>query len=76
MNNNVDLAYHIEIRGEIVLPWKDFHEINEERIANGEKPYANPRNAASGILKTKNSKYAHRLECYAYQVIFPEAAYA
>jgi DNA ligase (NAD+) len=43
-----------EIRGEILLPWKAFNKLNEERAETGEAPFANPRNAAAGTLKTLN----------------------
>lgn len=44
-----------EIRGEIVLPWKAFDKLNEERAFNEEPLFANPRNAAAGTLKMQNS---------------------
>lgn len=44
----------IEIRGEIYIPSADFILLNEQRIANEEKPFANPRNAAAGSIKLKN----------------------
>ena len=40
-----------EVRGEVLLPWKDFEELQEERAEWGEPAFANPRNAASGTLK-------------------------
>ncbi len=57
-----------EVRGEIVLPHKEFNRINEERTEQGEAPFANPRNAASGSLKMKkSSEVAKRgLDCYLY----------
>ncbi len=44
-----------EIRGEILLPFSVFDRINEERVLLGEQPFANPRNAASGTLKSQKS---------------------
>ena len=44
----------IEIRGEIYLPKKEFERINSERKDNGEKLFANPRNAAAGTIKLKD----------------------
>lgn len=44
-----------EIRGEIFMHRKGFEKLNRERLANGEAPYANPRNVASGSLKIKDS---------------------
>ena len=45
----------VEIRGEIYLPVKEFHEMNERINEEGGKPFANPRNAASGSLRQKDS---------------------
>lgn len=44
-----------EIRGEILMPWEVFEKLNEERAAQEEPLFANPRNAASGTLKLQNS---------------------
>jgi len=57
-----------DIRGEIMLPIAGFHKMNEVRIENGEDPYMNPRNTASGSLKLQDSaETASRpLECYLY----------
>ncbi len=49
-----------EIRGEILLPWAEFDRLNREREANDEPLFANPRNAASGTLKTLNSAEVSR----------------
>lgn len=46
-----DYPEELEIRGEILMPYKAFDELNEERIRQEEAPFANPRNAASGSLK-------------------------
>ena len=59
-----------EIRGEIVLPFEGFNKMNEERISQGEEPYRNPRNTASGSLKLQDSaEVAKRpLECLMYSL--------
>ena len=44
-----------EVRGEILLPWKQFEKLNQERQFNEEPLFANPRNAAAGTLKLQNS---------------------
>jgi len=44
-----------EIRGEVFMHLKAFERLNEERIENGEPPYANPRNFASGTIKLQDS---------------------
>ena len=63
-----------EIRGEIVLPWKAFERLNAERVAAGEAPFANPRNAASGTLKMQNSAEVARrgLDAYVYYLLGPD----
>lgn len=61
----------IEIRGEILMPWKVFEELNKEREAQEEPLFANPRNAASGSLKLQNaSEVAKRkLDAYLYYML-------
>jgi len=63
-----------EIRGEIVLPWKDFERLNAERKFNEEPLFANPRNAASGTLKMQNSAEVARrgLDAYFYYLLGDE----
>ncbi|MCM1292935.1 MAG: NAD-dependent DNA ligase LigA [Bacteroides sp.] len=63
-----------EIRGEIVLPWKAFERLNEERAFNEEPLFANPRNAASGTLKMQNSAEVSRrgLDAYFYYLLGDE----
>jgi DNA ligase (NAD+) len=58
----------IDIRGEIVLPLQGFAKMNQERLANGEEPYMNPRNTASGSLKLQDSNLVAQrpLECLVY----------
>ena len=60
-----------EIRGEILLPWKSFDALNEERERNEEPLLANPRNAASGTLKQQNSSVVakRKLDAYLYYMI-------
>ena len=47
--------YEFEIRGEIILPHASFEKINLQREADGDEPFANPRNAASGSIKMQDS---------------------
>ena len=63
-----------EIRGEILLPWDNFNRLNAEREEIGETPFANPRNAASGTLKSQNSRVvAERgLDAYLYYLLGDE----
>ncbi|WP_394748536.1 NAD-dependent DNA ligase LigA [Spongiimicrobium salis] len=59
-----------DIRGEIVLPFEGFEKMNKARIANGEEPYMNPRNTASGSLKLQDSAVVAQrpLECLLYSI--------
>lgn len=63
-----------EIRGEILMPWSAFERLNREREFNEEPLFANPRNAASGTLKTQNSREVSRrgLDAYFYYLLGPE----
>ena len=49
---------HFEIRGEVLMPWESFNRLNRERAAAEEPLLANPRNAASGTLKSKDPRVA------------------
>jgi len=59
------------IRGEIVLPFEGFKAMNQMRVEQGEEPYMNPRNTASGSLKLQDSSLvaARPLECFLYQIV-------
>lgn len=63
-----------EIRGEVLMPWKSFESLNAEREAREESLFANPRNAASGTLKSKSSAVVaqRRLDAYLYYVLGKE----
>jgi DNA ligase (NAD+) len=63
-----DFPDQFEIRGEIFLPHKGFEQMNREKAETGEQPFANPRNAASGTLKMRNSALVARrpLDCFLY----------
>ena len=66
-----DWPHEFEIRGEILLPWKEFERINAEREAAEEPLFANPRNAASGTLKSLDPKVAagRKLDAYLYYLL-------
>lgn len=55
-----DWPEKFEIRGEILMPWKVFEDLNREREYNEEPLFANPRNAASGTLKTQDPREVAR----------------
>ncbi len=65
-----DFPPKFDIRGEIVLPYEGFAKMNQERIAAGEEPYANPRNTASGSLKLQDSSETAKrpLDCLLYSI--------
>lgn len=60
-----------EIRGEILMPWAVFDELNREREAQEEQLFANPRNAASGTLKLQNPAIvaSRKLDAYLYYML-------
>lgn len=62
---------NFEIRGEILMPWNVFEELNRERELREEPLFANPRNAASGTLKSQNSAVVanRKLDAYLYYLL-------
>lgn len=66
-----DIPEEFEIRGEVLMPWQSFERLNTERQEAGEDLFANPRNAASGTLKSKDPKVVSRrgLDAYLYYLL-------
>ncbi|MFV0331871.1 MAG: NAD-dependent DNA ligase LigA [Dysgonomonas sp.] len=66
--HGTDYPAEFEIRGEIVMPWSVFDQINKERAEQEEALFANPRNAGSGTLKQQDPKIvaARKLDSYLY----------
>lgn len=66
-----DYPQRFEIRGEILMPWVVFEDLNREREAREEPLFANPRNAASGTLKLQNSSIvaSRKLDAYLYYLL-------
>ncbi len=66
-----DIPSETEVRGEILMPWSVFEDLNREREEQEEPLFANPRNAASGTLKMQNSKIvaSRRLDSYMYSLL-------
>ena len=68
---------NFEIRGEILMPWTSFEALNREREEREEPLFANPRNAASGTLKSKNSSVVanRKLDAYLYYLLGDEVPF-
>lgn len=66
-----DYPQTFEIRGEILMPWAVFDELNKERGLREEPLFANPRNAAAGTLKLQNSAVvaSRKLDAYLYYLL-------
>ena len=66
--------HEFEIRGEILMPWASFERLNAEREAAEEPLFANPRNAASGTLKSLDSRVvaSRQLDAYLYYLLGDE----
>jgi len=68
------IPHEFEIRGEILMPWAVFERLNKEREAAEEPLFANPRNAASGTLKSQKSSLvaSRQLDAYLYYLLGEE----
>ena len=68
---DADCPREFEIRGEVLMPWSSFDRLNAEREKADEPLFANPRNAASGTLKSKNSSTVAKrgLDAYLYYLL-------
>ncbi|MBI2171653.1 MAG: NAD-dependent DNA ligase LigA [Chloroflexi bacterium] len=78
---SIPLALHaasqperFEVRGEVYFPRAGFQKLNEERVAAGEPPYANPRNTAAGSLRQLDPRItaARALDIYVYALGYAE----
>lgn len=72
--HGADYPEEFEIRGEILMPWEVFEQLNKERELREEPLFANPRNAASGTLKLQNSSIvaSRKLDAYLYSLLGEE----
>lgn len=70
----IPLAGELEVRGEVIMLKKDFQELNEQRERNGEKIFANPRNAAAGSLRQLDPEItrSRTLQLFPYTIISSE----
>lgn len=66
-----DYPESFHIRGEVIIPNEGFNQMNAERIEQGEDPYMNPRNTASGSLKLQDSSEVAKrpLDCLLYSLV-------
>ncbi|AEV31763.1 DNA ligase, NAD-dependent [Owenweeksia hongkongensis DSM 17368] len=66
-----DFPEELEIRGEIFMLLEGFAKLNQQRIEDGEEPFANPRNTASGTLKMQDSSIvaSRSLDCFLYYIL-------
>ena len=74
LSENTGFPREFEIRGEILMPWVSFERLNAEREAAEEPLFANPRNAASGTLKSLDSRVvaSRQLDAYLYYLLGEE----
>jgi DNA ligase (NAD+) len=74
LSENTGYPREFEIRGEILMPWASFERLNAEREAAEEPLFANPRNAASGTLKSLDSRVVaqRQLDAYLYYLLGEE----
>ena len=75
---NNDYPQVLEVRGEIFMPKAGFRKLNEIQLKNGDKPFANPRNAAAGSLRQLDSRVtaSRPLAMYCYALGMVEGAHA
>jgi DNA ligase (NAD+) len=69
--SSLPLSGQIEVRGEVYLPIASFRRMNEERAENGQPLFANPRNAASGTMKSLDARVAagRKLDIFCYDLL-------
>lgn len=70
--SGLGMSNHLTVRSEVVMLKSKFEELNSIRIANGEEPFKNPRNAAAGMLRQKNPTNVEGLTAFAYNTIHEE----
>ncbi len=73
-DGDIDLSQKIEVRGEVILPKSHFEEVNRQRVKENLPPFANPRNAAAGTIRTLDPKVVanRKLDFFAYSLFINE----
>lgn len=71
LQSPLDLSGRLEVRGEVLMTRADFDALNAQEVAQGRKPFANPRNAAAGALRNLDPSVtaSRNLSFYAYSVV-------
>lgn len=66
----------LSIRAELYLPLDEFHDVNKARVARGDEPFANPRNAAAGLIRQLDPANVARvpLEVVCYEIMTTDGA--
>ena len=74
----ISLDYELEVRGEIIMLKADFQELNKQKEQDGEKIFANPRNAAAGSLRQLDAEItrSRKLKLFTYAIISSEAHFS
>lgn len=74
----IPLDYELEVRGEIIMLKADFQELNKQKMQNGEKIFANPRNAAAGSLRQLDAEItrSRKLKLFPYAIISSEVHFS
>ena len=70
---NIEYKGQLDIRGEVIMPRNTFNKLNQQREANGETLFANPRNAAAGSIRQLDSKIAASRGLDAFWYHLPQA---
>lgn len=72
---SINYMLPLEVRGEIFMSKKSFEKANNDRISEGQEPFKNPRNAASGSVRQLDSKVAAKrgLDMFIYSIVDPDS---
>lgn len=73
VQKTIEYSGNVEVRGEVIMPKSVFEKLNEQRKANGEEEFANPRNAAAGSIRQLDSSIARQRKLDAYWYFLMDA---